>query len=209
MDRVWVGAGAGAHGVRGLLRVKSFSAVPSDVASYGPLTSEDGRVTLTLTVTGQAKGVVLCRAAEVADRDRAEALKGMRFYVARDALPEVDDKDDFYHADLIGLRAVLEDGATLGQVTAVHDFGAGDMVEIALASEAGDALLGGKGAQKGRGKGKQTVLIPFTKAAVPRIDLGAGRLVIVPPDGLFGPDPEREQNQERAERGEEGEDKAG
>ena len=104
---------------------------------------------------------------------------------------------------------MLEDGAALGKVTAVHDFGAGDMVEIALASDAVDALLGGKGAQKGRGKGKQTALSPFTKAAVPTIDLGAGRLVIVPPDGLFGPDPEREQNQERAERGEEREDKAG
>lgn len=207
MDRVCVGAVAGAHGVRGLLRVKSFTAVPSDVASYGPVTSEDGRTTLTLTVTGQAKGVVLCRAAEVADRDRAEALKGVRFYVSRDALPEVGDEDDFYHADLIGLKAVLEDGAVLGEVSAVHDFGAGDIVEIALASDAALALVRGKETGRGRGaiqaKGHQTVLIPFTKAAVPTVDLAAGTMVIVPPEGLFGPDPVRDENAE------EGEEKAG
>lgn len=175
-DRVCVGAVAGAHGVRGLLRIKSFTATPRDVASYGPVISEDGRVTLTLTVTGEAKGVVLCRAPEVVDRDRADALKGVRLYVDRTRLPDIADAEEYYHADLIGLRAETTAGDVLGRVRAIHDFGAGDVVEIV---------------PEPRG-GAPTLVVPFTRAAVPTIDLEGGRLIVDPPAGLLEPGDETE-----------------
>src|SRR5436305_8748806 len=127
--RVCVGVVAGAHGVRGAVRIKSFTANPEDVAGYGPLEDESGRQRFSLRLVGATKGVLIGWLSGVADRDRAEALRGLRLYLARAALPPTEE-EEFYHADLIGLAAVLADGAPLGQVKAVHDFGAGDTLEI-------------------------------------------------------------------------------
>jgi 16S rRNA processing protein RimM len=163
--RVCVGIVTGAHGVRGAVRLKSFTAEPADLARYGPLQDESGERQLKLRIIGRAKGVVIAAIAGVSDRNEAEALRGLRLYLPRAALPPPAE-DEFYHADLIGLSAVLEDGSVIGQVCAVHDFGAGDTLEII------------------RPKGPP-LMVPFTKAVVPTIDLAAGRLVLDPPPGLL------------------------
>jgi len=155
------------HGVRGATRVKSFTDPPEAIATYGALEDESGMRRFTLRVAGAAKGdgMVIAQLSGVADRDQAEALRGLRLYAPRAALPATAE-DEFYHADLVGLAAALEDGTPLGTVIAVHDFGAGDMIEIAPA------------------KG-QPVLVPFTRAAVPVVDIAGGRVVVDPPHGLF------------------------
>jgi 16S rRNA processing protein RimM len=165
------------HGVRGAVRVKSFTDVPEAVGAYGALEDESGERRFTLRIVGSAKGdgMVIAQLSGVADRDRAETLRGLRLYAPRSALPPPAE-DEFYHADLVGLMALLEDGTTLGTVAAVHDFGAGDMLEIAR--DAG-----------------QPVLVPFTRAVVPVVDVASGRVVIDPPDGLF--DPPRQRARER------------
>jgi 16S rRNA processing protein RimM len=163
--RVCVGAIAGAHGVQGAVRIKSFTADPSDVARYGPLEDEAGERRFSLRLAGNAKGVVIARLKGVADRNQAEALRGMRLYLPRAALPAPGD-EEYYHADLIGLEAALADGTLIGRVRAVHDFGAGDTLEIER--PAGPAAM-----------------VPFTRAIVPVVDLGAGRLVLDPPPGLI------------------------
>jgi 16S rRNA processing protein RimM len=162
VDRVCVGVVVGAHGVRGGLRVKPFTEDPAAIAAYGPVEDETGGRRFRLKVTGQAKGVVTVAAQGIADRDAAEALKGVKLYVARSRLPQPEE-DEFYYSDLIGLRADLEDGTALGTVKGVFDFGAGDVIELALAD--------------GRSE-----LLPFTRAVVPVVDVTAGRLVVVPPD---------------------------
>jgi len=172
--RVCVGLITGAHGVRGLVKVKPFTDDPAAVAAYGPLTDQSGRRRFALELLSFGKGQWLARVDGVSDRTAAEALRGTRLYVDRQALPEPDE-DEFYHADLIGLRAELTDGATLGRVRAVHDFGAGDVVEI-------DRPGGG------------SVMVPFTRAVVPIVDIAGGRIVVDPPVGLLdepeGPPPE-------------------
>lgn len=160
-SRICLGAIVGAHGVRGLVRVKSFTQEPADIAAYGPLTDADGGRSFDLEVTGAAKGVVIARIKGVGDRDRAEALRGTELYVDRAALPETGE-EEFYYSDLIGLPAFLEDGTLHGTVRAMHEFGAGDMIEIVL-EDGGSAVL------------------PFTRAVVPVVDVAAGRIVVVPP----------------------------
>lgn len=128
--RVCLGAVAGAHGVKGDLRIKSFTDIPENVAAYGPVTSEDGKRRFTLKVIRtQQSSVVIARAAEVADRDDAQSLKGVRLYVERSVLP-APEEDEFYLDDLVGLEAVDETGAPLGRVSAVYNFGAGDLIEL-------------------------------------------------------------------------------
>ncbi|MCG8356316.1 MAG: ribosome maturation factor RimM [Kiloniellales bacterium] len=180
--RVCLGVFVGAHGVRGLVKVKSFTEEPEAVADYGTLSDESGARQFSLTVTGQAKGVVLARVEGIADRDQAQALRGTRLYVPRAALPRIEEDDSFYHADLIGLEAVDPDGRPVGQVKAVQNFGAGDLIEVATA--AGAALL-----------------LPFTKAVVPEIDLEAGRLVVVPPQEIEAPPPRKKTASGRAKAG--------
>ena len=158
---VCLGVITGVHGVRGLVKVKSFTEVPEDVAAYGPLTDEDGERVLTLTVTGRSKDALLVRFEGVADRDQAQALKGTRLYVARDVLPALDEEQTYYHADLLGLAAEDRDGHPLGRVAAVHNFGAGDILEL-------------------DGEGRR--LVPFTRQAVPVVDLEGGRLVVELPE---------------------------
>jgi 16S rRNA processing protein RimM len=164
-----VGVIVGAHGVRGAVRVKPFTAEPASVAAYGPVEDETGSRRFELRVVGEGKGVVIATLKGVEDRNAAEALKGLRLYVARAALP-APGEEEFYHADLVGLEAVTRAGTPLGRVRAVHDFGAGDSLELALAA-------GG------------TLLVPFTKAAVPEIDLAGGRLVVDPPEELLASPP--------------------
>lgn len=157
------------HGVRGAVRIKSFTEPPEAIARYGALQDESGARRFTLRVVGAAKGegMVIATLSGVADRDQAETLRGLRLYAPRTALPATAE-DEFYHADLVGLAAVLVDGTELGRIVAVHDFGAGDVLEIAR----GDA---------------PPVLVPFTRAAVPVVDIAGGRLVIAPPEGLLDP----------------------
>ncbi|MSU88536.1 16S rRNA processing protein RimM [Rhodobacteraceae bacterium 2CG4] len=165
---VCVGAIAGAFGVHGEARIKSFCADPGAVGDYGPLSLEDGR-TLTLRLTRPVKGGFAARLGGVATREDAEALKGQRLYAPRERLPALPN-DEFYHADLIGLEVVDTGGHVLGRVRAVHDHGAGDLLEIAVPGS------------------PRPVLLPFTLAAVPTVDPGAGRIVADPPLGLFDDD---------------------
>src|SRR5689334_4299109 len=127
--RVCVGVVTGAHGVRGAVRLKSFTAEPGDIARYGPLEDERGERRFRPRLTGSAKGVVVAKLPGIDDRDQAEALRGLRLYLPRAALPPPGE-DEYYHVDLIGLAAALADGTCLGTVRAVHDFGAGDTLEI-------------------------------------------------------------------------------
>ena len=163
--RVCVGVVTGPHGVRGAVRIKSVTETPEDVARYGPLADETGVRRFELRLVGAGKGVVIARLSGVADRNQAEALRGLRLYLPRSALPQ-PDAEEFYHADLIGLEAVLGDGTPIGRVRAIHDFGAGDTLELARP----DA---------------PPVMVPFTRAVVPQVELAAGRLVLDPPPGLL------------------------
>ncbi len=153
-ERVCVGAIAGAFGVRGEVRLKSFCAEPEAIGSYGPLTTEDGR-SFDVKVTRPVKGGFAARLSGVSTREQAEALKGTRLHVPRDHLPGLEE-DEYYHADLIGLEVRDTGGALLGHVRAVHDFGAGDMLEVL---------------------GTQELLLPFTRDVVPTVDLTAKRLI--------------------------------
>ena len=159
--RICLGVITGAFGVRGEVRVKSFCAEPAAIADYGPLSDESGRHRYTLTLQRPVKGGYAARLSGITTRDHAEALKGTRLYVPRDRLPALPD-DEFYHADLLGLEVVDPGGQPLGRIRAVHDHGAGDILEIA-------------------GPDGQDLLVPFTREAVPTVDLAAGRVVVDPP----------------------------
>jgi len=168
-DRICLGVVVGPHGVKGAVKIKAFTERPEQIAAYGPLGDDHGGGRFELTLVGPAKGGVVARIAGIEDRDAAAALKGRRLYVARGALPAPEDAEQYYHADLIGLAAERPDGTPLGRVRAVHDFGAGDVLELDLADP---------------GK-RGTVMVPFTRAVVPTVDLAAGRLVVDPPPGLL------------------------
>ena len=159
---VLVGRVAGSFGVKGEVRLTTYTEDPMALARYRVLLREDGAPALTVETARQAKDTLIVRAAGITDTDQADALRGLRLHVRRDALPEPEE-DEFYLADLIGLSAQLADGAPFGTVKAVHDFGAGDILEI------------------DPGGGKATMLIPFTREAVPEVRIGEGRLVVAPP----------------------------
>jgi 16S rRNA processing protein RimM len=163
--RVCLGVVTGAHGVQGAVRIKSFTEVAEDIGHYGPLTDDTGQRSFDLHLLGAAKGVVIARVAGVEDRRQAEAMRGLRLYLARSALPETT-AEEYYHADLIGLEAVLSDGTPVGRVRAVYDFGAGDTLELAR-------------------PGAPPVMVPFTRAVVPVVEPAVGRLVLDPPPGLL------------------------
>jgi 16S rRNA processing protein RimM len=160
--RVCLGQFGAAHGVRGEIRLHSFTADPVAIASYGPLESEDGRVFEIETIR-PAKEHFVARIFGIADRNAAELLKNVKLYVPRERLPEPDEPDEFYYADLIGLSVVDREGHKLGTVAAVHNFGAGDLIEI-----------------NPEGGGK-TELLPFDEHHVPVVDIAAGKIVAVPP----------------------------
>ncbi len=163
---ICVGAIAGAFGVRGELRLKSFCADPAAIATYGPLATRDGR-RFDVHLTGPIKTGFAARLSGIATKEEADALTGTRLYAPRDRLPSLPD-NEFYHVDLIGLPVHDTGGALLGRVAAVLDHGAGNLLEIALPA------------------GGETVLLPFTLDDVPTVDLAAGRIVADPPAGLFG-----------------------
>ena len=154
--RICVGAVAGAHGVKGDVRIKTFTENPMDIAAYGALSDEAGQNTFEILNTYPDKMGARVRFRNVTSRSQAEALKGTRLYVERDHLPELDE-EDFYHADLIGLTAVTVQGEKLGMVKAVHNFGSADLLEI------------------------EGQFIPFTKINVPEIDFKLGKLTVIPP----------------------------
>ncbi len=165
-DQVCVGAIAGAFGVRGEVRLKSFTADPTAVGTYGPLSTEDGKQHFDVTLDRQIKGGFAARLSGVTTKEAADALRGTQLYAPRERLPDLPD-DEFYHADLIGLDVFDTGGEKLGSVKAVHNNGADDLLEI-------------------HGPGlKSTVLLPFTRAAVPTVDINAGRIVADPPEGIF------------------------
>lgn len=164
-DMVCLGAVAGAFGVNGEVRLKSFCAVPEDIAAYGPLLTEKGQA-FDVSLGRTIKNGFAARLSGIKSKEAADALRGARLYVARNLLPAPSD-DEFYHADLIGLPVHDTGGALLGHVRAIHDHGAGDLLEVY-----GPSL-------------SSTVLLPFTKTAVPTVDLTARRLVADPPEGLF------------------------
>lgn len=165
--RICVGAIAGAFGVKGEVRLKSFCAEPSAIALYAPLYTEDGGRSFTVRITRAIPGGLAARLGGVGTKEAADALRGVSLYADRDRLPSLPD-DEFYHADLIGLTVLDTGGAELGTVRAVHNHGAGDILEI-LPTGGGRALL-----------------LPFTRAAVPTVDLTARRIIADPPEETAG-----------------------
>ncbi|EPX79554.1 16S rRNA processing protein RimM [Salipiger mucosus DSM 16094] len=161
-----MGAIAGAYGVQGEVRLKSFTADPEAIADYVPLTDEDGTRSFEVQIVRPIKSGFAARLSEVRTKEDADALKGVRLFAPRDRLPALPD-DEFYHADLIGLAVHDTGGALLGHVAAVHNHGATDLLELRLPGSS------------------RTVLLPFTHAAVPTVDLTAGRIVADPPEGLM------------------------
>ena len=159
-----------AHGVRGAVKLWTFTEDPFAVKRYGPLLSKDGKRQFEVATAREARDHLVATFKGVTTRDEAERLNGIELYVAREKLPATDE-DEYYHTDLIGLAAVTTDGAALGRVLAIHNFGAGDIIEIAPP----------KGA---------TMLLPFTNAVVPTVDLAEGRVVIELPQEIDGDEAE-------------------
>ena len=169
-DLVCVAVIQGGHGVHGAVKVKSFTAVAEDFCTYGSLLLEDGTVLLTPKNPRPVGKNFTMRSPEITTREAAEALKGTKLFVPRDALPAPDD-DDFYYTDLIGLEVKSTDGKRLGTVRGVHEFGAGDMLEIQPPKSADS---------------QASFFHPFTKAAVPKIDLTARRIIVQIEDPVMG-----------------------
>jgi len=172
--RICLGAISGARGVGGEVRIKTFTAEAMDIGAYGPLSDEAGTRRLVIESLKPSKEGVAAMIEGVRDRDAAEALKGLRLYVERDMLPRTDE-DEFYHADLIGLRAELADGTLIGKVAALNDFGAGDLVEIAR-------------------DGAMPLVLPFTREDVPVVSLDEGRIVVVVADDMLESGADKEKS---------------
>src|SRR6516165_12178175 len=160
--RICLGQIGAPHGVHGEVRLHSFTADPAAIATYGPLETEDGRV-FTIENLRPAKPALVAKLSGVADRDTAERLANTKLYVPRERLPELAEADEFYHADLIGLRAVDTAGRECGTVVAVHNFGAGDLIELRPAD------------------GARTELLPFDAATVPEVNIADGYLIVKVP----------------------------
>jgi 16S rRNA processing protein RimM len=167
---ILLGVIGAAHGIKGEVRIKAFTADPLAIAEYGPLTDEKGR-RFEIAEIRPAKEVVVARLKGITSREAAESLNGVNLFVSRDKIPAPEDEDEFLQADLIGCAVVGPDGVVLGTVTTVANYGAGDLLDILLPD--------------GR-----SVLMPFTKAFAPRIDIAARRIEAVPPEGLFEADDE-------------------
>src|SRR6204780_1741682 len=155
-----------AHGVRGAVKLWTSTEDPLAVKAYGPLVTKDGARSFEVASAREAKGHLVATLKGVGSREDAERLNGIELYVAREKLPETD-QDEYYHADLIGLAAFTPANAPLGRVVAIHNFGAGDIIEIAPPHGA-------------------TLLLPFTNAVVPTVDLAGGSVVIELPDEIEG-----------------------
>ncbi|MEC9368941.1 MAG: ribosome maturation factor RimM [Pseudomonadota bacterium] len=164
--RILLGRITGAHGIKGELRIATYTGEPEALGSYGPLEDAAGARRFEFASLRAGPKGAIARLKGVDDRSGAEALAGTELYVERARLPE-PEAGDFYIADLIGLVAVSAEGSALGQVVSVQNFGAGNLLEIRPS-------LGG-----------ETVLVPFTNDIVPEVDLEAGWLLLAPPEGLF------------------------
>ena len=166
-SRICVGRISGAHGIQGWVRITSYTEEPEGVAAYGPVSDDKGEHMFELEIMRMAKAQVVARIPGVTDRNAAEALRGMRLFVPRAVLP-APEPDEFYFDDLTGLIVETTDGASIGVVKSVQDFGTGPLLEV--------------GERRGA-----TILVPFTRAVVPVVDLAAGRIEIDPPAGLLDP----------------------
>jgi 16S rRNA processing protein RimM len=166
--RVCVGQIGAPHGVRGEVRLRSFTAEPEAIAGYGPLETEDGRI-LEIEALRPAKNHFVATLSGIGDRDAAERLTNLKLFVPRERLPQIHEADEFYHADLVGLAVVDRAGEKLGTVVAIHNFGAGDLIEVR--ADGGD----------------DTELVPFDETNVPSIDIAAGKIVVNAPQPLFKP----------------------
>ena len=162
-QRLLMGRIGAAHGIKGEVRIATFTGDPLAIAGYGPLETNRPGLVVTISSARLANNVIIARIKGIEDRNSAETLNGVELYVGREQLPEPEDEDDFYHADLIGLTARLVDGTEIGKVFAIPNFGAGDILEV-RDPRSGD-----------------TFLYPFTRKAVPEVHVSAGYLVIDPP----------------------------
>lgn len=165
--RLRLGHIIGAHGVRGEVRIRTHTQTPQSIGDYGPLQDETGERSFKITAVRAAKDGAVARIDGIGTREAAEALKGTALYVERAAMPDDIEEGSYYQADLVGLVALNVDGAAIGQVVSVQNFGAGDLLEVRPAT-------GGK-----------TVLVPFTQEIVPDVELDAGWMLMLPPEGLF------------------------
>jgi 16S rRNA processing protein RimM len=163
-SRLLIGRIGAAHGIKGGVRIATFTGDPLAIATYGPLQTNRPGFMVTITDARLMKATVIAKLKGITDRNTAETLNGVELYIDRSQLPDTDDEDDFYHTDLIGLQARAEDGTVLGEVLDLPNFGAGDLIEI------GDRKTG------------QSDLYPFTKAVVPTVAVKDGYVVIVPPE---------------------------
>jgi 16S rRNA processing protein RimM len=171
---ILMGAIAGVHGIRGEVKVKSFTEDPMSIAAYGPLYDEQGRTfALKLTSKAAKDSIVIARIDGIADRNAAEALKGRRLYAPREALPAIEAEDEFYASDLIGLAVEDASGKGYGKVSDVQDHGAGPMLAITGGANGGDRAFD----------------LPFADAFVPEVDLPGGKIVIALPDDFFTSQP--------------------
>jgi 16S rRNA processing protein RimM len=161
-QRVCVGRIGAAHGVRGEVKLWSYTSDPAAIAQYGALESEDGARTFTIEALRPAKDFLVARLAGVTDRNAAERLRNIDLYIPRERLPPTED-DEYYHADLVGLAAVTGGGEPVGTVVALHNFGAGDLIELRIAGD------------------NATVMLPFDTTVVPMVDIAGGRIVVDPP----------------------------
>ena len=162
-ERIRVARIGAAHGVRGEVKLWSFTQDPLAVADYGPLETQDGARTFEIESVRPGKNFLVARLAGIASREAAEKLTNTDLFVPRERLPPIEEDDTFYYADLVGCAAVTADGANVGTVSALHNFGAGDIIEIAPAG------------------GGQTLMLPFTETTVPAVDIKAKRIVVVVP----------------------------
>ena len=160
--RVLLGQITGVHGIRGEVVIKTYTAEPQSIGAYGALEDDAGRLNYEISVVRVTPKGVIGRVTGIADRTEAEKLKGAKLYVARERLPK-EPAGEFYHADLVGLAVFDPEGRSIGEIVAVHNFGAGDLLEITLAGS------------------KETELVPFTNTIVPEVDIAAGRAVVVMP----------------------------
>jgi 16S rRNA processing protein RimM len=164
--RVCLGQIGATHGLRGEVRLHSFTSDPSAITGYGPLETEDGRV-FEIETLRPAKDHFVARLSGVRDRNAASALVNTKLYVPRERLPQTEEPDEFYHADLVGLAVVDPAGKILGTVVAIHNFGAGDLIEVRPDT------------------GGNTELVPFDTTNVPAVDVSSGKIVVDPPQGMF------------------------
>lgn len=174
-QNVCVGRISGVRGIKGEVRIKSFTEDPADLTAYGPLHFEDGSV-VTLKNVQVLKGEVVARLGGIDSRDKAEALKGTELFAARDKFPEPDE-GEFYYDQLVGLQVRNKEGQAIGEVIGMQDYGAGDVVEVKIEGQ------------------KQTLLLPFTADCVPVVEIGQGYVVVEPP-GVIEADDAQESNGE-------------